>query len=335
MIARWDRPPIGRSIGAFSMLRWPLVILLILIAGLGGVFYVASSPDLPAAELDQRYGTPPSQFLTLPSGTRVHYRDRAGLDGAPTIVLIHGSNASLLTWEPWAKRMAGRMRIVSVDLPGHGLTGATKEADYSLDGMVAFLDAFTRQIGLDQPFLLAGNSMGGAVAWHFALAHPDRVAKLILVDAGGALAPGPDAPLALRLARTPGIRELGRFITPRRLFESALRAAFDDQELVTPAMIDQYWELNRRDGTRAATVARFSLPYDPAPAKHLGELKMPVLILWGHEDRVVPLAAADVFKAALPQAQLILYDHCGHIPMEEKADQSAADVMAFAASGPS
>jgi pimeloyl-ACP methyl ester carboxylesterase len=317
------------------MLRWLLIILVVLIAGLGGVFYYASVPDISAAELDQRYGTPPSQFVTLPSGTRVHYRDRAGPDGAPVIVLIHGSNASLQTWEPWAKRMAGKLRIVSVDLPGHGLTGATKEADYSLDGMVAFLDAFTRQIGLDQPFVLAGNSMGGAVSWHFALAHPDRVAKLILVDAGGVLAPDANTPLPLRLARTPGLRELGRYVTPRNVYEAGLRAAFYDQNLVTPAMIDQYWELNRREGTRATTVARFSLPYDPEPAKHLGELKMPVLILWGREDRLIPVAATDVYKAAIPQAQLIIYDQCGHIPMEEKADQSAAAVMAFAAAGTS
>jgi|HubBroStandDraft_1064217.scaffolds.fasta_scaffold00354_10 pimeloyl-ACP methyl ester carboxylesterase len=319
------------------MLRKILIGVLVIAAGLGVTFYVAAVPDVPASELDQRYGTPPSQFLTLSSGTRVHYRDRPGPEGAPTIVLVHGSNASLLTWEPWAARFQGRLRVVSVDLPGHGLTGATVEQDYSIAGMDRFLDAFTRKLGLTQPFMLAGNSMGGQVAWRFALAYPDRVSKLILVDAGGAVAPGVDGPvpLAFRIARTPVLGNIVRFVTPRSLIESGLRSAFWDQSLVTPAMIDQYWELNRRAGTRDATATRFALPYDPEPATRLGQLQMPVLILWGREDKLIPVHSAEVFKAALPQAQLVVYDQCGHVPMEERAEQSAADVLAFAGSGTS
>ena len=319
------------------MLRYLVIIGLVLAAAVGGALYFAAVPDVPVAELDQRYATPPSQFLNLPSGTRVHYRDRPGPEGAPTIVLVHGSNASLLTWEPWAKRMAGRLRVVSVDLPGHGLTGATVEQDYRPEGMVRFLDAFPRQLGLTQPFILAGNSMGGGVSWRFALDHPERVSKLVLVDAGGAVAPGVDGPVpfAFKIARTPVLRNLVRIVTPRSLIESGLRAAFYDQSLVTPAMIDQYWEMNRRAGTRETTGLRFALPYDPEPSTHIGELKMPVLILWGREDKLIPVHSAEVFKQVLPQAQLIIYDQCGHIPMEERADQSAADVLAFTGAGTS
>ena len=313
------------------MLRRILIAFAILLVLCGVGLFLAAVPDVPAAELDQRYGTPPSAFLILPSGTRAHYRDRTGPPGAPVVVLVHGSNASLHTWEPWVERLSGHVRIVSVDLPGHGLTGATVEQDYTIAGMAAFLDAFTKALGLDQPFVLAGNSMGGNVAWRFALAHPDRVAKLVLVDAGGVVVPGTDAPvpLAFRIARTPGLREIARFVTPRSLFDSGLHDAFYDPALVTPAMVDRYWELNRRPGTRAANVARFSLPFDVEPANHLGELKLPVLILWGRQDKIVSVHSADVFKAALPQAELKIYDQCGHLPMEEKPDQSAADLLAF------
>ena len=313
------------------MLRRILIAFaILLVLGAGGL-YLAAVPDVPAAELDQIYGTPPSAFLTLPGGTRAHYRDRAGSPGAPVVVLVHGSNASLHTWEPWIERLSGHVRVVSVDLPGHGLTGATVEQDYTIAGMVAFLDAFTKTLGLDRPLVLVGNSMGGNVAWRFALAHPDRVDKLVLVDAGGVVTPGTDAPvpLAFRIARTPGLREIARFVTPRSLFDSGLHDAFYDPALVTPAMVDRYWELNRRPGTRAANVARFSLPFDVEPASHLGELKLPVLILWGREDKIVSVHSADVFKAALPQAELKIYDQCGHLPMEEKPDQSAADLLAF------
>jgi pimeloyl-ACP methyl ester carboxylesterase len=113
-----------------------------------------------------------------------------------------------------------------------------------------------------------------------------------------------------------------------------MHSVFYDQALVTPEMIDRYWELNRRPGMLAATVMRFALPADTEPARHLGDIKMLVLILWGREDKLLPVGTANLFKAALPQAKLILYDKCGHVPMEERADQSAADLLAFVARDP-
>jgi pimeloyl-ACP methyl ester carboxylesterase len=315
--------------------RMALIVGAILVIGIGALYFVAV-PDIPVAELDQRYGGPPSQFLTLPSGTRVHFRDRPGPAGVPTIVLLHGSNASLHTWEPWAAQFAGKLRVVSVDLPAHGLTGATIEDDYSLDGMVRFVDSFTRALGLSEPFVLAGNSMGGNVAWRFTLAHPDRVAKLVLVDSGGVVVPGPErpTPLVFRIARTPVLREILRVVTPRSFFESGLRDVFYDKSFVNAEMIDRYWQLNLRPGSRAANLARFSRPTDVEAAKRLGEIKQPTLILWGREDTRIPVAAADVFKAALPNAKLIIYDHCGHLPMEEVAAQSADDVLGFVGKEP-
>jgi pimeloyl-ACP methyl ester carboxylesterase len=311
--------------------RIALIVLAVLVVAAGVGLYAAAVPDVPAVELDARYGGPPSQFVTLPGGTRAHFRDRPGPAGAPTIVLLHGSNASLHTWEPWAAEFAGKLRVISVDLPGHGLTGATVEDDYAIEGMVEFVDSFTRAIGLSEPFVLAGNSMGGNVAWRFTLRHPERVAKLVLVDAGGVAIPGPERPmpLAFRLARTPVVRELLRFVTPRSLFESGLRDAFYDPSLVTPEMIDRYWQLNLRPGTRAANVARFSRAGGTRFASRLKEIKQPTLVLWGSDDKVISVAAADVFESALPNAKVIIYEHCGHLPMEEVAKQSAADVLAF------
>ncbi len=117
-------------------------IVVIFLVLLGVALYVYSAPDIPRAALEAKYATPPSQFVeltypsTLPdaSGTpasptaRAHYRIR-GPQNAPVLLLLHGSNASLFTWEPWSKTLSDQFRVVSVDLPGHGLTGATANRD--------------------------------------------------------------------------------------------------------------------------------------------------------------------------------------------------------------
>jgi pimeloyl-ACP methyl ester carboxylesterase len=324
-----------------KLLKVVAAIVALAAVGVAVLLLFFSTPEVSDAVLRSKYAQPPSQFLTLPSGTVAHFRDYAALNSdqgpngdkaGPVIVLVHGSNASLHTWEPWAHKLQATLRVVTVDLPGHGLTGVTVENDYSADGMVAFLESFTRKLGLDQAFVLAGNSMGGHVAWRYTIAHPDRVSKLVLVDSGGVSSPDVDSPmpLAFKLARNPITSPLVRKLQPRALFEATLKKAFYDQSLVTPEMVDRYWELNRRHGTPDATIARFKLPRVDAVAQaRLNEIKVPTLVLWGREDALIPVALANVFSQSIAQSKVIIYDRCGHIPMEELADRSAADVRAF------
>jgi pimeloyl-ACP methyl ester carboxylesterase len=319
-----------------KFLRRIATLLVILVAVAAGLVYFLSTPDMPDSVLMAKYGQPPSRLLALPGGTRAHYRDymadSASMpDATPTLVLLHGSNASLHTWEPWVRQFSSSMRVITVDLPGHGLTGATVEADYSPEGMVAFVDSFTRTLGLAQ-FVLGGNSMGGHIAWRYTLAHPERVSKLVLVDPGGITMPGMDTPqpMAFRLARSAFAAPLLRRVTPRSLFAKTIKQAFYDKSLVTEQMIDRYWELNRRPGTREATFARFKLPrFDPANMPRLHEIAVPTLVLWGREDVLLPVAYAEYFRQTIPQVQVIIYDRCGHLPMEEVPARSAEDVRRF------
>src|SRR5215831_14405589 len=318
-----------------TLIRIVVGLLAAVAVGLGVLLLFFSTPEVPAATLLAKYGQPPSQFLKLPGGTIVHYRDYPAASSnkdAPILVLLHGSNSSLHTWEPWAQRLQPTMRVVTVDLPGHGLTGATVEHDYSTEGMVNFVDSFTRALGIDHPFVLAGNSMGGHVAWRFTLARPDRVSKLVLVDAGGVTMPGVDMnpPIGFRLARNRIMVPILRHFAPRAIIEKTVQAAFYDKSLATPEMVDRYWELNRRPGTPDATFARFRLsPFDPAMMARLHEISAPTLVLWGREDGLIPVKLSGVYAENLPHATVIIYDHCGHIPMEEAADRSAADVRNF------
>lgn len=305
-----------------------LIGLAVVVAGLAGAFWYFSTPSIPRAELEAKYATPPSQFVVLPDGARAHYRDRGPRD-AQALLLIHGSNASLFTWEPWAKRLDKDFRVVSVDLPGHGLTGAVPNHDYSQEGMVKFVAEFADKIGLTT-FAMAGNSMGGGVAARFAEEHPERLTHLILVDAGGMpVKQGDRIPLAFRIARTPILNQIVLHITPRSLVVEGLNDAIVRKSVITDKMIDTYWDFARMQGTREATVERFGLSWDTYVQDHIRRIKAPTLILWGEEDHLIPVEAARKYHAAIPGSKLIVYPGTGHIPMEEVPDQSAAAVKAF------
>jgi pimeloyl-ACP methyl ester carboxylesterase len=281
-----------------------------------------------------KYGGAPSKFIKLPSGAEAHYRDQGNAAGIP-LVLLHGSNASLHTWEPWAKILGDEFRVITVDLPAHGLTGPTPSEDYSISGMAKFVDEFATAIGL-QTFALGGNSMGGAVTARYAIDFGPRVTKIILVDAGGFPAKNPSDPgIGFRIARMPVIREVTRIIPLRPIYDSSLKTAFADDALVTPEMVDRYWELNNGPGMREATRKRFAIEWDMYIAENAKKITAPTLVMWGEADTLVPLDVGQSFDAAIPNSTLVSYKGIGHIPMEEVPAQSAADVRAFLAPGPS
>ena len=301
--------------------------LIILLAGVG-LLIAFRTPDTDPAAMRAKYGGPPSQFVNLGGGLTVHLRDTGPRDG-PVLVLIHGSNASLHTWEPWAARLGNRYRVIRFDLPGHGLTGANPTHRYATTDFVDVVERVRAKLGLAR-FALAGNSMGGGVAWHYALAHPERVAALVLVDSVGQPEPGSQSPpLAFRIARMPIIRNLATVVTPRSLIADGLPQAYANPKLADDKAIDLYWELLRYPGNREATIERFATPSDPATPALLKRLTMPVLILWGAQDHLIPVSSAQWLHANIPGSKLIVYPDTGHVPMEERADQSAADVRAF------
>ncbi|QMW24104.1 alpha/beta fold hydrolase [Sandaracinobacteroides saxicola] len=303
-----------------------------LIAGLlVALFLVFRTPDTDAAAMRAKYGGPASRFIDISPGFTVHVRDQ-GRQDAPALILIHGSNASLHTWEPWVARLKDRYRLISLDLQGHGLTGPIPSGCYTSACMAETVEAVRAKLGVERA-AIAGNSMGGGVALAYALAHPDRTTALILVDSGGvppvANAPEPDLPLGFRIARMPMLRDLAASITPRALVERSLQQSVSVQSVVTPAAVDRYWDLLRYPGNRAATMVRFSQPRTTITDATYAPLKMPVLILWGKEDRLIPVASVAAFQRALPEAKAIIYSGIGHIPQEETPDRSAADVDSF------
>jgi pimeloyl-ACP methyl ester carboxylesterase len=278
-----------------------------------------------------KYGGPDAAFAAGPAGQRIHYRDQGRPDG-PAIVLLHGSNASLHTWEPLVERLGGDYRIVTLDLPGHGLTGGTPDREYDADAMIAAVDVVAARLGLEH-FTLGGNSMGGWVAWRYALARAEHVDALLLIDAAGMpLRAGekrPESNIGFRILQYPFGRWLAARITPRALVERSLRGSVAKQDIVDDAMIDRYWELLRFPGNRQATVARSRMDREPAMAARVGEIAAPTLILFGKQDRLINPGAAQSFHERIAGSEVVLFDEIGHLPMEEAPDATAAAIADF------
>ena len=306
-------------------LGYGLLVVFGLLAVLWAVF---ATPDIPVERLKAKYASDASQFVELSPGTILHVRDEGPRSGFP-VVLVHGSNASLHTWEPWVQRLTAKgHRVVTLDLPAHGLSGPTPQGDYTNAAYVGIVEQLVDRLGLTR-FALGGNSMGGGVAWRYAVRHPDRLAALILVDATGQPAPkGSSPPLGFRLARVPIARDLLATVTPRGLIDKSFKQSISNQAIATPAMVDRYWELLLYPGNRRATVQRFGqYQGDDGAAGKLKALTVPTLLLWGREDRLIPVSVAAWFSQQLPNARVTLLDGIGHIPMEEAPDRSLAPVL--------
>lgn len=309
------------------ILKWVIGIIVVLVAAL---FIWGYAPDTDAAAMKAKYGGGASRFAELQPGLNVHYRDEGRRDGR-VLVLIHGSNASLHTWEPWVERLRTDYRIISLDLPGHGLTGVNPAGVYDNASYVGVVDALLTKLGIAKA-VIGGNSMGGGVSWMFALAHPEKTEALLLVDAGGQpQAKSDDLPIGFRLMRMPVIKEAARFIAPRSIFESSIGTSMSVKSKIDDRLIDRYWELNRYPGNREATMKRFGDPgsRNYGTKEKLATIKVPVMIMWGEEDNLIPVSSAKWFADAIPAAKLLVYPDVGHIPMEEVPDKSAADVKAW------
>ena len=306
------------------LLKWLAGIALVL----GVAFLFLRTPDTDPAAMRSKYGGAPSQFVDLGNGLTVHLRDEGPRDALP-IVLLHGSNADLHTWDSWTTELKGQYRVIRFDQIGHGLTGPEPRGDYTPQAFDATIDAVAAKLGLTK-FVLGGNSMGGGNALHYALGHGDRLTALVLIDSGGAPPFGTQpGNIGFTLARTPVLRNLILHITPRSLVEQSLQQSVFNQAVATPGAVDRYWELLRYPGNRQATLDRFGRGFTTFTQGDLAALRLPVLIMWGAHDRIISPQAAQWFHQGIFGSKLIVYPDAGHLPHEEVAQRSTADVAAF------
>lgn len=292
---------------------------------------LVQAPDRPVETLVARWALPPSDFIEV-HGQLVHLRDEGPRDDPVPIVLLHGTAASLHTWDGWAAALKGQRRVIRFDLPGAGLTGPFSGSyapdDYHGDTLAQFVIDVLDALKLPR-VVLGGNSLGGELAWRVATLAPQRVDKLVLVDASGYALAAQEKPLAFVLAQVPVANRLLEYLLPRALVESSLRAVFADPAKVTPALVDRYFDLALREGNRRALVLRLQQREDGRDSARIATLRQPTLILWGAQDRLLPPEAAQRFARDIPGSRLVILDALGHVPQEEDAARSVQPLRPF------
>lgn len=302
------------------MLIWGLSILGVLMAVLAVWLY---TPDRTRAKLEAAYLRAPGDMITF-NGTQLHLRDD-GPRAAPAIVLLHGIGSSLHTFDGWADGLAGRYRVIRFDLPGAGLSGPDPEGNYSDEQSVALLRAVLDQLGVERA-TLAGNSIGGRLAWRFAAAHPDRVEGLILISPDGYASPGFDYG---KPPKVPAVLEAMRFALPKWALRPNIAAAYANPAALNGAVLERYHALLLAPGNRAAMLARMRQTVLVEPGPLLRKIGVPVLLLWGEKDAMIPIANAQDYLAELPDARLVTLPGLGHVPQEEAHAVSLAPVLEF------
>lgn len=281
-------------------------------------------PDIPVEQLIAKYTNANSSFIEI-DGMQVHYRIEG--EGAP-LVLIHGTGAMLQTWDKWTNILSLHYKVIRMDIPAFGLTGPHPNGIYSDSMYVNFIDHFVTAIGVDS-FYLAGNSLGGLIAWKYAATYPGKVKKLILVDPAGFHEMNDrGGSFIFKLARNyPTLTDLVSKIGTHFFVEKTLREVYYDDSKITDQEKKLYAELNQRAGNRHAFVERARFVHQ-CSEEELNPVSAPTLVMWGKEDQLIDVREAEHFKK-IANSSFVFYDKVGHCPQEEIAERSAADVLGF------
>ncbi len=275
---------------------------------------------------------PDGGFLTV-DGIRVRYRDEGAPD-QPPVLLLHGIGRSLEDWEGLYGRLAPDHRVISVDLPGFGLSERTA-GRYSLESIARFVIAALDTLGEHRPLHVVGNSLGGAVAMKISALEPQRVRSLVLANSAGF---GREVTLALRVL---AVRPLGRRLMrdkSRRVAYRTERALFSDRAFVTEERLDHAQAVGGNPVHDEVLLA---------VARHLGTFRgvrrrwrtellrtiaaqhKPTLVVWGDEDRILPASHLEHARAVFPHAEFHLFEKCGHMPQIEREEEFDALVRRF------
>ena len=296
-----------------------IIILLVLI-------YNGSYADVSVEDLKIAYANEHSKFIEI-NGMQVHYRDEG--KGFP-IVLVHGTASSLHTWNDWTTALSKNHRVIRMDLPAFGLTGPNTNADYSIEAYTQFLHQFLSKIKLDK-FYLAGNSLGGNIAWNYAAEYPEQIEKLILVDASG-LPTNKPQPAIFKMAKTPVLNSLFLYVTPQFIIRKNMEQVYADDTKITDYLVTRYHKMALRVGNRQAFIDRAKIDFKLGEKENLAKLKsieIPTVLIWGAQDTWIPLDNGKRMNNILPNSRLVVLENSGHVPMEENPKESMAVLKRF------
>jgi pimeloyl-ACP methyl ester carboxylesterase len=292
-------------------------------------FLSACSDSITPEWLEQKYTDGSSEFLMI-DGNRVHYRDEGLGEGksegeGDVIILIHGTASSLHTWDAWTEKLKQDFRVIRMDLPGFGLTGPDPLHRYEVQDDTAFMSEFLKALDIESAHMV-GSSLGGRIAWQYALEYPQQVKSLTLMNALGY--PQEKWPPPIEMAQWPIMDTIMESVSPRFMYKAGLKDVYFDSELVTEKLVDRYYELSRYPGNLGAFPKRVKARLDKDSALITG-IRVPTLIMWGKEDLYFPVESAHRFNNDIPNSRLVVFADVGHLPMEEEPDVSAGHLIEF------
>ena len=314
---------------------WSLIALLVaaIVFILNSIYF-----DIPRKVLEEKYVGDTSKFLELSDGGRLHYTDEGAKD-QHTIILLHGFTASHLNFKKLSPLLTNDLRVITLDLPGFGLTGAVPSKNYSINFAMEVINELTENLGIDK-FSIGGNSMGGRISWRYASAYPEKVFKLILIASGGVQQKQKekpfqtlksDRPLAWRLMGSDTTRKFLTLFTPKLFAYQGLEKILYDSTLVTRSFAEEFHDLALMEGSREAIL--FDMTGDTnepnGNLKLLQRIKAPTLIIHGKEDKIINVESHLQFSKNITDVQVRIYPKVGHLPMYEAPNLTAADIKAF------
>ncbi len=293
--------------------------------------------DIPREELEEKYATGSSQFLDLSDGTRIHFRDEGNAKN-PTVILLHGFNGSLLNFDRLVPLLVEDYRLVSIDLPGFGLTGAIPSADYSTESFIDTVTTLTTHLGIEK-FSIAGNSMGGGVAWRYALNNPRKVESLILIASSGVMTEEDsrkfaerkdNSPIVWRLMNSNILKRFLNYYTPKFFATQGLKVSVYDQKLANIEHAMQFHDLVLLEGSRNAIL---SMSMGSRSKMHgpesLSRIEAPTLVIHGDKDNIIPIERSQVYEEYIDNVEIKIYSQIGHLPMYEDPNKTANDIKSF------
>ena len=304
---------IGYFLGAI------LSILLVL-------FIIYFQPDRSLDELKPLYVNNESEFMPL-MGMNVHYRDQGNPNDSVPLVLIHGTSSSLHTFEAVVKKINPNRRVITLDMLAFGLTGPNATNEYSFKYYSQFLDSFLTKLQI--PLCdIGGNSLGGGISWQFTTYFPEKVRKLILIDATGYPVMNVKGSIGFKIASTPVINNVMLFITPKALVSASLKGIYQDPTIINQEQIDRFHDMAIAKGNRKALLAIFKKGLEQEPDK-IKTIQKPTLIIWGDKDGLIPVQNAYLFNKDIKGSKLAILNNIGHVPMEEDPAKTAALINEF------
>jgi pimeloyl-ACP methyl ester carboxylesterase len=296
--------------------------------GLGTAFLAVAlyglwTPDLDRAELEKRYFSSSPQIIDV-DGFKVYYKE-TGPQGAPALLLLHGFGSSLQAWDDWSLKLEQKYRLIRLDLPGFGLTGASPANDYSEEKDLAILTHFVDKLGLEK-FSVVGHSMGGKMAWSLAASQPERVQALVLMAPDGF----PETKdIGTKPYEVPAIMGLIKFVLPKYLVRKSIEPAFSDADALNDALVNRYFDMLRAPGVRGAILERSNQTIYTDPVPRLKAIKAPTLLIWGEQDQMIPSTNAQSYANVLSNSTTVLIPKLGHLLQEEQPEKGLAAVMQF------